>query len=142
MLWQRIKYFFATALSLAIALVCAPFVWGTGATRFPALEGERTYYLYSKSSQATIKTTLSLLDCGNVKGESVRFLKTENWEKRLEELCAQVLFTEDACGVRSYYCYTPKWSDGVRLGEYFVNLHIAVRGEEVTVGAPVIFGGF
>lgn len=119
-------------------------VWSMGATAFPQVQGERTYYLRSQSSQALIKNRLSPLDFSLMEGESVSFSYTDilEVEKLMQDFQAQVLFTENVGGTTSYYCYSPHMRSGVRLGEYFVNLHIAVRGDRCAVGSPMIFGGF
>ncbi len=136
-----VRSFFAKVLAGLALLAGLSFAWALGTTRFVGVEGERTYYLYSASSQAAQKKGLSPLDIGKVRGESVRVCGQTAEE--IIELCeAEILFTEEVAGVRSYYCVTKKWSDGVRIGEYFVNLQVAERGEECVAGAPIIFGGF
>ena len=52
------------------------------------------------------------------------------------------MFTETEGGVTNYYLYSEKLGEGIALGGYVVNLHIAVRGERTAVGTPMIFGGF
>ncbi len=142
---MRIKVFFKTVASLALALFLLLFVRGISITRFPLEQGGREFYLRSSSSQALVKQTLSLGDLFCLKGEKVSFA-CENEEETLAVLLArykaQVLFIEEAGGVRSYYCVSGKWQDGVRLNGVFVNLHIAFDGECCALGAPIIFGGF
>ncbi len=123
------------------ALLCA-LVWATGSTRLSALEGERSYYLYSPSSQAEIKNGLALWELTEVKGESVTFASDGEIAWILELYSAEVVWIEQAGGVTSYYCHTPKWSEGARVGGRFVNLHIAVGQGRCSVGTPLIFGGF
>ncbi len=142
MLWRVIKGTVRTAIALAIFACAVLFVWGMGATRFSSLDGRRSYYLGSPSSQAEIKEKITFADFGQIKGESVFLTEKVSVEEILSLYEAEVIFTERVGEVVSYYCFTGKWSDGVRIGEHFVNLHIAVRGEECSVGAPIIFGGF
>jgi len=142
---MRIKVFFKTVASLSLALFLLLFVRGISIARFPLEEGRREFYLRSSSSQALVKQTLSLGDLFCVKGEKVSFA-CENEEETLAVLLAryeaQVLFIEEAGGVRSYYCVSEKWQDGVRLNGVFINLHIAFDGERCALGLPIIFGGF
>ncbi len=133
--WATISAIFLTVLLLFLA-------WGTGASRFSTLSGEHTYYLYSASSQAQMKTSLQITDFGKIKGESVRLTSAIDVEELLEKYSAEICFEERSAGVHSYYCYTPHWTDGVQIGEYFVNLHVAFSEGGCTVGAPIIFGGF
>ena len=145
MLFLYCKNFIKTMLALALALIFVVFARMVCASRFSKIEGERTFYLYSASSQAVIKDRLRFTDLFSVKGESVEFAcegEEESLRKLLDLYQAQVLFVEEADGVRSYYCATAKWSDGVFLDGVFVNLHIAFRDSRCVVGAPLIFGGF
>ena len=142
---MRIKVFFKTVVSLTLALCLLLFIRGISITRFPLEEGRREFYLRSSSSQAFVKQTLSFDDLFCLKGEKVSFA-CENEKEALAVLLdrykAQVLFIEDVGGVRSYYCVSEKWQDGVRLNGVFINLHIAFDGERCALGSPIIFGGF
>ena len=116
-------------------------------TAFSDIQGDRTFYLYSDSSQALQTQTLRLDELDNVCGESVRFSVVEGERDMLAESIAKrygarILFQEEACGVTSYYCYAPKLLGGVMLAGEKVNLHIAVGEEQAAVGSPIIFGGF
>ena len=147
-LW-RCKNFIITLLSAT--LCCGLVLWlsASSVCRFSDFEGERAFYLYSASSQGLRKQTLGLSDFKHVRGESVRVaLKGESAEvfagKLLEKYGAELIFTEEACGVRSYYAYTPLWADGVWINGEKINLHIAVREEKdvAVVGSPIIFDGY
>ena len=76
-MWQtvknRVREMIATAVALAFFL--ATFLLHTSTLQ--DVQGTRTFYLYSPSSQAKIQTTLSLLDVFYVEGESV-FIACEN----------------------------------------------------------------
>ncbi len=143
MLLWCLKKILKTVVSLLIAFYVLLFAWSFAVSKLANLDGERTYYLYSASSQAAQKKALSFLDLGHIKGESVRLAYREGL---VQELCAaygaEVALTEEVGGIRSYYCITPDWADGVTVGGKRVNLHIAVRGEECVVGSPIIFGGY
>ncbi len=141
MFFLRIKTCLNTFLALLLAVSVGLCAWGMRATRLSSLKGERTFYLDSPSSQANIKSTLCLLDIARVRGESVCLEKGEA-EEILAALNAEVLFVEEAGEVRSYYCYSKALYGGLRVGKFWVNLHIAVGEERCVVGSPIIFGGF
>ena len=133
----------ATALALAFGL--GVFLHNTSS--LSVLEGERTYYLYSPSSQAQMKDTLSVTDAFFLTGESVCFSVAaedkENLPKEIAELFrAELIAVESVSGVTSYYLYSTDLRGGVRVQGRKVNLHIAVSGEACVVGTPIIFGGF
>ncbi len=142
----KIKSFFLVLFALFTCAIALFATWSMRVSRFWGLEGERCFYLGSASSQAVIKKELSLKDFGKIKGESVVWEIAEGAEEVVERLLerynATVLFTEKVDGTTSYYCLTSAWADGVRVGEYLVNLHIAVGKGRCAVGAPMIFGGF
>ncbi len=144
MFFARLKTFLCALLASLAFLGSVFFVWSVKSVRFPEIEGERAYYLRSASSQAFIKDTLAPWDFASVKGESVVF--SCEGKKTVDDLLstyrAQVLFVEETDGTISYYCYTPRFYDGVRIKGAFVNLHIAHRETRCAVGSPIIFGGF
>lgn len=109
--------------------------------------GEKTYYLYSASSQAEMREELSFGDLFFVRGESAVYrTEGEDAEKFAEELAekyrAELLFEEKAGGTLSGYYYSPLLKGGTTIGGKFVNLHIAIRADGVAAGTPVIFGGW
>ncbi len=135
------------------------------------------YYLHSPSSQGARTESLTLRDLPFIQGESMALEITqtagngvatgaceagirETDVKKIAELLAKefgakILFTEEVCGVQSYYCYTPRWLNGVILNGKKINLHIALRvcedrlvqdGEYLlaqgVIGSPIIFDGY
>ena len=119
----------ATALALAFGVG----VFLHNASTLSVLEGERTYYLYSPSSQAQMKDTLSVTDAFFLTGESVCFSVAaedkENLPKEIAELFrAELIAVESVSGVTSYYLYSTNLRGGVRVQGRKVNLHIAVSG--------------
>ncbi len=103
-----------------------------------------TFYLGANSSSLSVTSKTPVLDklkLGAVKGESVQYSGDRLGELR-EKYCAELLFTEEACGVINYYFYSPKLHDAVELNGVAVNLHIAVSAEKTVAGTPLIFGGF
>ena len=148
MFWLRLKNFISTLAAFVTAAVILIGIWGARISRLSDIDGERTFYLYSASSQGLRAEELRVRDFPNVKGESVRFALNTGveTERLVQELVtrygAKVAFTERAGGVTSFYCYTEKWSDGITLNGRTVNLHIAVSETQCAVGTPIIFGGF
>ncbi len=143
MFFCRIKNALRGVAALALSFLALAGVWGMGVSRFPHIEGDRQYYLDSPSSQAKIADGLSPFDFARVEGESVSLSLNEGEALALiKSLSGEVLFIEEAAGVRSYYCYSPTLFGGIKIGEYFVNLHVAVEGERCVVGSPIIFGSF
>ena len=141
------KKLFAELFSLGLVLGIILLAWSVKVVKLSDIEGERVFYLESASSQGLRKTTLSVRDYAKVKGESVTFtLDGKDGETVLQEILkiyhARVLFTEEACDTRSYYCHTNEWDNEIRVGGYAVNLHIALSSERCTVGTPIIFDGF
>lgn len=121
--------------------------------RLSAIEGARTFYLHSPSSQALCKTTLSIFDIFSLQGECVRFEwkkqgfgQTDSLKAIAEEIAAfygaEILFFENAGGSLSVYCYSPRLVGGIDVDGEWVNLHIALRGNTCAVGTPLIFDGF
>lgn len=147
-MFRALKNFITKLIALTFALVVCFAIYVGQVCRLDGLEGERVFYLDSASSQGLRKEELSLRDFSRIKGESVRFDRTE--EESAEELAkrlaekygAEILFTEEACGTVSYYGYTEKWNNGIDVNGVRVNLHIAVSQTECAVGTPIIFDGF
>ena len=102
-------------------------------------------YLFSSSSNAVIKTVdvneFSFIS--NVKGECVKLKAKEfDLEKFLSDYGAQVILTESFDGGKSYYAYSPKIRYRESVCGERVNLQVAIRGQTVTVGSPIIYGSF
>lgn len=147
MLFRRFYQFITTLVALAVVGVIALGFYAANVSKLGGLSGERVFYLDSPSSQGLRKEQLSPLDIFRVEGESVRFARTEETEEALvarirDMYGAQVLFSESACGITSYYCYVGEWDNGIDLGGEVVNLHIAVSETACAVGTPIIFDGF
>lgn len=142
-----IKGFLKTAGALLASLAAAACVWVLHFSAFPEGDGN-VWYLYSASSQAEIKEALSPGDLFRTTGESAVFFPDagESAEELAKRLCdrygAKILFSEEAGGTVSHYCYSPKLREGILLCGKKVNLHIAVRADSVALGTPVIFGGY
>ena len=112
-------------------------------TAFP-FEGEKEYYLYSPSSNAQIKKDVSLSDLPFIRGERVTLsnLSSEDLAPILARYSADVIKEEEFLGGVSYYCYSPQLKGGIVIGGEVVNLQIAIKGDSVVLGTPIIFGGY
>ncbi len=126
---------------IGACIACGAFAYAL--TRSPVFDGEG-YELYTGTSSAgvivtdapaAVKLTLP------VAGESARW-EGDRAAELLERFDAKVLFCEEVCGTRNYYCSSPLLGEGVLLRGVRVNLHIAVSGSRTAAGTPIIFGGF
>ena len=122
-------------------------LWASNLCKFKEIDGMRTFYLHSSSSQAQQVSTLRFEDIFSVKGESVRFARCDEEESALvngilEKYGATLIFSEQVDGVTSYYATTHAFSSGILLNGCKINLHVAVGKTECVVGTPMIFGGF
>ena len=103
-----------------------------------------TFYLGANSSALSVSSDTPLLDkltLSGIKGESVQY-SGDKLQELKEKYRAELLFTEEACGVTNYYFYAPALRGAVAVKGRLVNLHIAVSAEKTVAGTPLIFGGF
>ena len=149
----RFRNFLRTCLAVVIALGCCILVKSANGARLTDITGTRTYFLDSASSQGLQKNSLSLFDLARVKGECVQteipaytdgrtLTKEEIAGEIIQKYQAEILFSEEVDGVLSYYAYVSAWSDSVWLYGQKVNLHVAVGEACLSVGTPIIFGGY
>ena len=144
---RMFRRFFGFLFALAVAATVCLGIYVMNACKLREIKGERVFYLDSDSSQALRKTELSLKDYARITGESVRFARgEENAEEIAREIAdkygAEILFTEEAAGVISFYGYTSAWERGIVVNGQTVNLHIAISDTQCAVGTPIIFDGF
>lgn len=130
-------------------LVLAVFACGAGLyllLRAPVFEKGKDYTFYTEANSSA-KMVISQnpaankLLLGAVAGESVRY-RGDRYEELKERFRAELLFTEEVCGVKNYYLRSPFLGEGIDLYGKRFNLHIAVSAEETAAGTPLIFGGF
>lgn len=144
----KIKNYVTAVFALALSLCFCFGVRFGYACKLSALSGKRTFYLDYASSQALRSPYLEIKDIFRVKGESVRFALDDAREREaivgeiVEKYDAEILFTEEACGTISFYCYAPALYTGVCVRGMTVNLHIATTEKTCAVGSPIIFDGF
>lgn len=146
MFFCRLKGALASVCALAFALAVGLAVKVGSVCQLSAIDGERTFYLYSASSQGARVEGLRLRDIGEVRGESVRFFYDGDGEALaraiFSEYGAKILFTE-RCGEKiCVYGYVAEWKQGVSLYGERVNLHIAYGSGACSVGTPMIFDGY
>ncbi len=141
MFFSQVKRTVKTAIAFALAAGFFCLLRIAYAERFPTLEGERNYYLYSPSSQATIAEKLPVDKLGFLTGESVA-LDGGDPKEIFASYGAELLFVESAEGITSYYGYSDRLAGGKLIAGRLVNLHVAKKGTRVVVGSPLIFGGF
>ncbi len=60
----------------------------------------------------------------------------------LEDFGAEIKFTESVKEGTSYYCYSGKIKYREMVKGKIINLHVFIGSEQVTVGAPLIYGSF
>ena len=147
-IFRALNNFIKLTLALILSLAFCFCAKAAHLSRLSFLQGERTYYLDSASSQSLTKSKLAAWDIFRVQGESVCFTIVEREEKGVfartlvEKLGGAILFIEEMDNTISFYAYIPTWGSGISINERKVNLHIAVSGENCKVGTPIIFGGF
>ncbi len=131
-------------LAFVMTFLCGFFLYAILNT--PVFEEGESYTFYSEKNSSckayvTDAPARDKLILGKTAGESV-FYEGNRLQELAEKFEAKLLFTEKACGVTNYYCYSPKLRDFVYLSGCAVNLHIAVSEDRTAVGTPLIFGGF
>lgn len=109
--------------------------------------GERyTFYVGDTSKDCRVVTCsaaeagLARLTLKNVCGESATFSDLDIGEF-LKSVNGEELFVETLSDSKNYYCKADL-PYSVELRGMTVNLHICVREDGVTVGSPIIFGGY
>lgn len=145
MFFYSLKQTLKTLTAVVLSASCAALIWTLGKFSFPNNAAKEEYYLYSPSSQAERTLFLRAKDVLFLEGMSYEY-ETSDGEAFAQEMIrsfrAVVLETETLDGVTSYYCYSPRLGDTTVLFGCKINLHIAVKGDLVKVGSPIIFGGY
>lgn len=140
---KRAVGYMISLFALIGVLACALFTFLL--LQAPVFEGGSGYTLYlgASSSQLQLISDDPLADklLNSTAGESVQY-EGDLYEAIKEKYRAELLFTERACGVVSYYLQSPYLSGGVMLNGVRVNLQIAVKEGRTCAGTPLIFGGF
>lgn len=126
------------------AVVCAAAVSLPKRTAFESGESY-TFYVGSSSSDCKVLTVESnaaivLLTLKDVCGEATTFSSLDVNEF-LQSVNGEVLFEEKLSDSVNYYC-SADLPYSIQLYGQTVNLHICIKESGVTVGSPIIFGGY
>lgn len=145
------------ALFVLVALIIAiPFA-NVSALAFD----EATYYLYCKSNFDDSATVIAngggkIIVCRSINelvracfkstsSQGVSFTvsgKLATVEQLLDRMHAQVVFSESFDGLSCVYAYSPDIGYGITVDGRYINLQIAERDGKITVGSPIILGGY
>lgn len=116
---------------------------------FKGLNCDRTIYSESKSSNAVITMLTekdyvrSINNIKNVTGQSITLLNDDTTaNKIIERYGFRQVFVEKGDGFCSRYYYSNRIKTYVYIKGKKINLQINERGEYLTMGYPIIFGGF
>ncbi|MBE7086856.1 MAG: hypothetical protein E7369_00970 [Clostridiales bacterium] len=103
-----------------------------------------TVYLNSPSSLSTeiAVDRWDFLTLNKVYGESFVTNAEFDLQKLIDDFSAKLVLTESGGGVINYYFYSPMIKYKKSIKNQAVNLHVAYRGEVLTIGSPIIFGSF
>ena len=105
-----------------------------------------TFYLGNTSKNCRVVTAdgqsaqLTRLTLKDVCGESATY-SSFDWQSYLNEIGGKVLFVEELDDSVNYYCEA-NLPYSVKLYDKEVNLHICVKDSGITIGTPIIFGGY
>lgn len=132
------------AIIIVAAAVCAAAVSLPKHTAFECGESY-TFYLGSSSSNCRIVTVddnagLVLLTLRDVRGEATTYAELDV-DSFLRDNGGRILFEEQLSDSVNYYCSADLPYE-IELYGRTVNLHICVKDSGVTVGSPIIFGGY
>lgn len=134
---------FKLFLIIALFLVCVYFV-----NRKPVfIDYSNSFVLYtnSNSSNCAFKSVNRLEYCFsiNVFGEECS-VKKENFDLQefLDDFSARIVLVEYTESGTSYYAYSNKVKYLQVIKGQKINLHVAISGDMVYLGSPVIYGSF
>ncbi len=105
-----------------------------------------TFYLGDTSKNCRVVTAdgntamITRLTLSGVCGESATY-SSFDWRSYLESVNGKVLFCEELEDSVNYYCEADL-PYSVNLYGKKVNLHVCVKQDGITIGTPIIFGGY
>jgi len=136
----KITVALAAAATIALAIAVLP-------QRLAFKGGESySFYLGDTSKNCRVVTAdgqsaqLTRLTLKEICGESATY-SSFDWQSYLKEVGGTVLFCEELSDSVNYYCEADL-PYSVELYGKTVNLHVCVKESGVTVGTPIIFGGY
>lgn len=130
-------------LLITVMLIKRPTLNGLGENKTLYFSGGKQQVVSNgNNTDEKFSVLLSALGEG-YKGESVELCGgAETVEYIIEKYNAEVIFIEKVEDITVYYCYSPHFTVCERIGGKNINLQIAANREKVTVGCPVIYGGY
>ena len=146
-MFQTLKNVIRILLSTALTLFFLACVWLSNVCVLRKIDGERTFYVYASSSQATRTQTLDWSQLFFVSGESVRLTSVPTdgvafANALADTFRAEILFVEEVGDTLSFYAFSPNLPRGIMLYGEKINLHIAISTRGCVVGSPIIFDGY
>ena len=124
---------------------CLILWWGNNMPVFSSYATDYEVYKQSASSSAQI-VRADIITCPFISGKTGESCKidatTFNTGAFLGKFNAKVVFTEKVDNVTCIYAYSPKVKYSTIVNGKKVNLHLAFNGDEVTLGTPLIYGGY
>lgn len=79
----------------------------------------------------------------NIKGESLSYQTDESeFERLISKYNIKVTFTEEAGKIKSAYGFSNKFNNFLYIDGKKINVQISYDNGYITIGTPVIFGGF
>ena len=107
-----------------------------------------TFYTQTASSQANILSVTAKdakkvkYSLSNVTGESAEYQNSKEVFKYIKKFNATFKFMEECGDIQNYYFYSPQLYAAVNLSGIHINLHVAIKSNNISIGSPLIFVGF
>lgn len=95
-----------------------------------------------KSSGIFITENVRISDLFNCDGVSVRLNADYNYKRIIEKLNAKAVHKFFDGELLNLYYYTEKLPKKEIINGKAVNLHFAINADQITVGTPIIYGGY
>ena len=129
------------ALSAILLVIC---LWFSVTPVFFRCTDSLEISLGNSSSAKLVRVTaLESLFINNIQGESFKVeVDKFDFNNFIKEFNASVVLVEKTEQGVGYYAYSPTIRYKESIKGRTVNLHIFIAEKEVTVGTPIIYGGF
>jgi hypothetical protein len=126
-----------SAVCLLCLAVLSSYVVSTNLTSESAV-----YCVNGKSSGEFIVGDITLDKLFLIDGVSMKTNRDNNFENKLNLLRAKNVHYFTDGEVKNYYFFSEKVHNFEIIGGKKVNIHVAVKGENVMVGSPIIYYGY
>ena len=142
---ESIFMFKRVLVMIFVVLILSVMYFSSFTPVFNKYSNKYEVYLYDNGSNATIlnvdKVEYYLLS--NIHGESCK-IESENFDvfKFFEDMGAEIMFIEQIEDVVCYYAFCSRIKYRKQVLGHTVNLHVAIRKSQITVGSPLIYGSF